>query len=69
MSSGPERIYSTVASRGHRPLVYVTDDETKWGWWCLDCEVTHFGFTSERRPSRLAKRHVKETRPVLQEAS
>lgn len=54
---------------GHRPLVYVTDDETAWGWWCLDCEVTHFGFTTELRPSRLAKKHRKETRPDLQEAS
>lgn len=54
---------------GHRPLVYVTDDETTWGYWCLDCPERHFGFTTELRPSRLAKKHRKETRPELQEAS
>lgn len=57
---------------GHRPLVYLDDSvpmREQWGWWCLDCEVTHFGFTSELRPSRLAKKHRKETRPELQEAS
>lgn len=55
--------------KGHRPLVFVTDDETTWGFWCMDCELYHFGFRSELRPSRLAKKHVKETRPLLQEAS
>lgn len=57
--------------RHHRPLVYLDDetDQERWGWWCLDCEVTHFGFTSELRPSRLAKRHVKDTYVPLQEAS
>lgn len=53
----------------HRPLVFVTDDETQWGFWCLDCEIYHFGSPTELYPGRLAKRHVKETRPVLQEAS
>lgn len=66
------RIYTTMAERrtkAHRPLVFVTDDETTWGVWCLDCTVYHFGYTTELRPSRLAKKHVKETLPVLQEAS
>ena len=66
--SGTDRIYATLA-RGHRPLVFVTDDETTWGFWCMDCELYHFGFRSELRPSRLAKKHVKETKPLLQEAS
>lgn len=54
---------------GHRPLVYVTDDESAWGWWCMDCEATHFGSPTDIYPSRLAKKHVKETRRELQEAS
>lgn len=55
--------------RHHRPLVFVTDDETQWGFWCLDCDLYHFGSRSELHPSRLAKRHVKETYVPLQEAS
>lgn len=55
---------------GHRPLVYLDDtDQERWGFWCLDCPTAHFGFTSELRPSRLAKKHRRETRPELQEAS
>lgn len=55
--------------KGHRPLVFVTDDETTWGVWCLDCTVYHFGYTTDLRPSRLARKHVKDTRIELQEAS
>ena len=55
--------------RAHRTLVYVTDDETRWGFFCLDCQLEGFGYTSDVRPGRLATRHEKETRPVLQEAS
>jgi hypothetical protein len=58
----------TPGSKGHRPLVFVTDDETTWGVWCLDCAVYHFGYTTELRPKRLAKKHVRETRTELEEA-
>jgi hypothetical protein len=57
--------------RGHRALVFLddTDHQEQWGFWCLDCDLYHFGSASEIHPSRLAKRHAKETRSVLQEAS
>lgn len=56
--------------RHHRPLVFLDDatDREQWGFWCLDCPLYHFGFTSELRPSRLAKKHVKETLVLLEEA-
>lgn len=58
--------------KGHRPLVFLDDSlpmREQWGFWCMDCPEYHFGSTSELHPSRLAKKHVKATRPVLQEAS
>ena len=57
--------------RAHRTLVFL-DDETRperWGYWCIDCPESKSGFKTELHPSRLAKRHEQETRPVLQEAS
>lgn len=57
--------------RGHRALVFLDDSTGQefWGWWCLDCDEHRFGSATELYPSRLAKRHEKETRPVLQEAA
>lgn len=57
--------------RGHRTLVFLDDfDEPEvWGWWCADCDAEGFGSATELYPSRLAKKHEKETRPVLQEAN
>ena len=56
--------------RPHRTLVFLDDfDEPEiWGYFCLDCPLEGFGYATELHPSRLAKRHEKDTRPVLQEA-
>lgn len=56
--------------RGHRVLVFLDDfDEPEvWGLWCADCDLSRFGFASDRQPRRLAEAHARETRPVLQEA-
>ena len=57
--------------RSHRTLVFLDDfdDPECWGFFCLDCPLDGFGYTSDVRPGRLAKAHEKATRPVLQEAS
>ena len=57
--------------RGHRALVFLDDfdDPEIWGWFCIDCPAEGFGYATDLHPSRLAKRHEKETRPVLQEAA
>lgn len=57
--------------RGHRTLVFLDDfdDPETWGYWCADCDAAWFGSATALYPSRLAKRHEKETRPVLQEAA
>lgn len=55
----------------HRTLVFLDDYDAPecFGWWCLDCSEGGFGYVSEIYTSRIAKRHQKETRAVLQEAS
>jgi hypothetical protein len=57
--------------RGHRVLVFLDDFDHPevWGFWCADCPLDGFGYATELHPSRLAKRHEKATRPVLQETT
>jgi hypothetical protein len=52
--------------RGHRTLVFLDDfDEPEaWGIWCIDCDLSRFGFASDRQPGRIAKKHEKETRTL-----
>lgn len=57
--------------RGHRTLVYLDDfdDPEIWGYYCLDCPLNGFGYTSDIQPSRLARAHQQATKPALQEAT
>lgn len=57
--------------RGHRTLVFLDDmdDPEVYGLWCADCDLSRFGFTSDRQPGRLAKAHELETRRALQESN
>lgn len=57
--------------REHRVLVFLDDfnDPETWGVWCADCPLSHFGSPTDIYPKRLAKKHAKATKPILQEAS
>ena len=57
--------------RSHRVLVYLDDyDEPEvYGYWCTDCDLAGFGYETARVPGRAAKKHERQTTPILQEAS
>lgn len=59
-----------AVKRHHRPLVFLDDatEQERWGFWCLDCPVLKDGYKSDLRPSRLARRHIRDTHVPLQEA-
>lgn len=57
--------------RSHRVLVYLDDfdDDECWGAYCIDCDLHNFGSPTDIYPTRVAKKHVKATRPVLVEVN